>query len=86
MRAGFKHYEVLLEDGKENQQTMQQKLRMPVLVLSGERGIPHQQTLDSVLQVSDSIESDIVPKAGHLFAYDNPVWTANRLRSFIGKA
>lgn len=67
MRAGLKHYETLLEDGKENRQRMQGKLSMPVLVLSGEHGIPHQQTLDSVRQAADRIESDVVPGAGHLF-------------------
>lgn len=48
MRAGFRHYETLVEDGKENRARFQGKLTMPVLVLNGERGIPQEQTLGCV--------------------------------------
>lgn len=83
MRAGFEHYGTLLEDGKENRERLKQKLVMPVLVLSGERGIPQNQTLDCVRRVATEIETDLVPDAGHLYAQDNPEWVANRLHGFF---
>ena len=83
MRAGFEHYGTLLEDGKENRDRMKKKLAMPVLVLSGERGIPQSQTLGCVRQVANTIETDLVPNAGHLYAQDNPEWVAKRLQAFL---
>ncbi len=48
MRAGFKHYETLLEDGRENRARFRSKLTMPVLVLNGDKGMPQAQTLAGV--------------------------------------
>ena len=58
---------------------------MPVLVLSGERGIPQSQTLGCVRQVATTIETDLVPNAGHLYAQDNPEWVASRLHAFLSQ-
>ena len=83
MHAGFRHYETLLEDGKENQAASRSKLPMPVLVLNGEHGIPQSQTLGCVRQVAEVIETTLVPGSGHAFAEDNPAWVANRLIRFF---
>jgi pimeloyl-ACP methyl ester carboxylesterase len=83
MRGGFQHYGTLLQDGKDNQSNFQSKLTMPVLVLSAERGIPQNQTADSVQRACENIEIDIVPSSGHDFASDNPAWTAERLVRFF---
>ena len=83
MRAGFEHYGTLLQDGKDNRERMKQKLAMPVLVLSGEHGIPQSQTLGCVRQVAENVETDLVPNAGHLYAHDNPEWVAERLHAFL---
>lgn len=83
MRAGFKHYETLIDDGKENQEQSVNKLKMPVLVLNGEIGLPQAMLLDGVKQIADKIESDIIPYSGHTFAEDNPTWVANRLTQFF---
>jgi pimeloyl-ACP methyl ester carboxylesterase len=84
MRAGFKHYETMVSDGQENRRTFRVKLPMPVLVLSGERGIPQAQTLHCVEQISDDVEAALVPDAGHTFATDNPAWVAKRMKRFFG--
>ena len=85
MRAGFRHYETLLEDGRANRAQFTGKLPMPTLVLSGERGIPQAQTLAGVAQVAASVESDLAPGAGHTFASDHPGWTAARLVRFFSQ-
>ena len=48
MRAGFRHYETLVADGRANREQLVDPLPMPTLVLSGERGIPQAQTLACV--------------------------------------
>jgi pimeloyl-ACP methyl ester carboxylesterase len=83
MRQGFKHYATLVADGQENRSAFEGKLPMPVLVLSGERGIPQAQTLACVEKVAETIETDLVPGAGHTYALDNPDWTAHRLSRFL---
>lgn len=83
MRAGFRHYETLLEDGKENRARFGSRLEMPVLVLNGEKGIPQAQTLGCVRQVAENIEAELVPNSGHTFAEDNPQWVAERLTRFF---
>lgn len=83
MRAGFQHYGTLLEDGQANRDAFVSKLTMPVLVLNGDRGIPQAQTLGSVRQVAEDVEAELVPDSGHVFAYDNPNWTADRLARFF---
>ena len=83
MRAGFRHYEALIEDGRANRAQFTGPLPMPTLVLSGERGIPQAQTLDCARQVASDVVHDLVPEAGHTFASDNPAWTAERLLRFF---
>ena len=83
MRAGFQHYGVLLQDGKENRAAFTSRLPMPVLVLNGDHGIPQSQTLGNVRQVAADVDSDLVPHSGHVFADDNPGWTAERLARFF---
>lgn len=83
MRAGFEHYGTLLQDGKDNRASFMSKLTIPVLVLNGDHGIPQSQTLGNVEQVAENIEADFIPDSGHVFADDNPEWTAERLMRFF---
>jgi pimeloyl-ACP methyl ester carboxylesterase len=83
MRGGFEHYGSLLEDGKQNRATFRGKLKMPVLVLSGDKGLPSAQTIESVDNVAQNVESAIVPNSGHVFAADNPSWVAAKLSAFF---
>ena len=85
MRAGFQHYAALLADGTANRAAFRDKLPMPVLVLSAEKGIPQGQTLGCAGRVAARVEADTVPRAGHAFAADNPAWTADRLIRFFTK-
>ena len=86
MRAGFRHYAAMLDDGKANRAAFREKLTMPVLVLNGEKGIPQQQTLANVERVFATVEHDKVPSAGHAFAADRPDWTADRIIGFLDPA
>lgn len=83
MRAGFEHYGTLLEDGKENRAAFKEKLKLPVLVLNGEKSMPQEQTLSNVRRVAENVEVDLVPSSGHTLADDNPEWLAARLQQFF---
>ena len=83
MRAGFRHYETLLADGRANREQFGGPLPMSTLVLSGKRGIPQAQTLACVERVASDVAIDFVPGTGHTFASDNPDWTAKRLIRFF---
>ena len=86
MRAGFRHYAAMLDDGKANRKAFDQKLTMPVLVLNAGLGIPQDQTLGGVVQVFAHVEHDKVLLAGHAFAADRPDWTADRIIEFFDPA
>ncbi len=83
MRAGFRHYETLLDDGQENRARFKSKLTMPVLVLNGDRGLPPTQPLAGAQQVAAQVEADVVPNSGHTYAEDNPAWVSERLSRFF---
>jgi pimeloyl-ACP methyl ester carboxylesterase len=83
MRAGFRHYAAMLDDGKANRAAFKHKLTIPVLVLNAGLGIPQEQTLSGVSQVFANVEHDKVLLAGHAFAADRPDWTADRIVSFL---
>ena len=83
MRGGFQHYKTLLEDGKTNRANFQSKLRMPVLSLNGDKGIPQEQTLGCVNQVAENVTAELIPNSGHAFAEENPGWVSDRLIRFF---
>ena len=83
MRGGFQHYKTLLEDGKTNRALFHGKLRMPVLSLNGDKGIPQEQTLHGVRQVAENVTAELIPDSGHAFAEENPDWVSNRLIRFF---
>ena len=83
MRGGFQHYKTLLEDGKTNRADFHGKLKMPVLSLNGEKGIPQEQTLHGVRQVAENVTAELIPNAGHTFAEENPDWVSDRLIRFF---
>ncbi|MBO3680151.1 alpha/beta fold hydrolase [Streptomyces sp. NEAU-YJ-81] len=81
MRGGFEHYATLVDDGRAARDAAPSG--MPVLVLSGEFGLPQQILLDGARQAARDVRADIVPAAAHTFAADNPAWTAERLARFF---
>lgn len=83
MRGGFQHYKAMLESGKTNRANFHGKLKMPVLTLNGDKGIPQEQTLNCVKQVAENLTAELVPSSGHAFGEDNPDWVAERLIRFF---
>lgn len=86
MRGGFQHYSTLIEDGRANRADLAANgpLTMPVLVLTGDQGLPQSMLLDGARQVASDVQADIVPHSGHAYAADNPDWVVDRLNRFFG--
>ncbi|KAJ4424754.1 hypothetical protein N0V82_000473 [Gnomoniopsis sp. IMI 355080] len=59
-------------------------LAIPVLAMGGEAGFG-QGVGDAFGPVMADLTADIVPKAGHWIADENPVWVANRIIKFLAE-
>lgn len=61
--------------------------KMPLLALGGEASLAPESVLKQFWgNVSHNVTYDIVPKAGHWIADENPEWVAQRLVEFFGSA
>ncbi|EOO01300.1 putative soluble epoxide hydrolase protein [Phaeoacremonium minimum UCRPA7] len=59
-------------------------LQMPVLALGGEASFG--AAIGPVFQnVTENMETDVVPKAGHWIADENPTWVARRVFKFLAQ-
>ncbi|KAI1105618.1 putative hydrolase [Jackrogersella minutella] len=59
-------------------------LSMPVLAMGGEASFGLRDQLKGFYgPVASDLEVDIIPKAGHWIADENPVWVANRIQRFL---
>ncbi|KAK0727534.1 Alpha/Beta hydrolase protein [Lasiosphaeria miniovina] len=59
-------------------------LDVPLLGLGGEASLGFLTQL-AYQNISSNLEADVVPKAGHWIADENPVWVANRIAQFLAK-
>jgi pimeloyl-ACP methyl ester carboxylesterase len=85
MRGGFGHYRTLLADAAYNRQAFRQKLPMPVLVLTGDHGVPPPLLLASVRRVATQVQAATIADSGHTFMEENPVETLRHLQAFLGQ-
>ncbi|KAJ4268985.1 hypothetical protein NW762_003056 [Fusarium torreyae] len=62
------------------------QLSIPLLGMGGEASLGLRSVLrQSFEPISSDLEIDVVPKAGHWIADENPKWTANRVARFFGE-
>ncbi|KAG8665356.1 hypothetical protein FPOAC2_10433 [Fusarium poae] len=60
------------------------KLSVPLLGMGGEASLGLKSLLqDSFEPISTNVEVDVIPKAGHWIADENPKWTAKRVAKFF---
>lgn len=60
------------------------KLSVPLLGMGGEASLGIQSVLQQSFEpISTDLQIDIIPKAGHWIADENPTWTANRVGKFF---
>ncbi|KAF5671415.1 haloacetate dehalogenase H-1 [Fusarium heterosporum] len=62
------------------------QLSLPVLGMGGEASLGLKSVLRQTFKpISSNVEIDVIPKAGHWIADENPKWTANRVSKFFGQ-
>jgi pimeloyl-ACP methyl ester carboxylesterase len=62
-------------------------LQMPLLALGGEASLAPVSVLKQLWgNIGHNATYDIIPKAGHWIADENPEWVAQRLVDFFGSA
>ncbi|KAF5007379.1 hypothetical protein FDECE_6310 [Fusarium decemcellulare] len=65
---------------------LKNKLSLPLLALGGEASLAFKPVLKQLFApVSDDLQLDVIPKAGHWIADENPKWTAHRVAKFFGE-
>lgn len=83
----FAAYTVKADNAFFNRTVRTKPLQMPVLALGGEASIAPVSVLETLWgKVADNITYDIIPKAGHWFADENPEWVAARIKTFLSGA
>ena len=87
LRSGLEYFANVAQEAQWFNATLRPNpLNMPVLALGGESSFAPVSALQSAWgPTSRDIEYDIVPKAGHWVADENPVWVANRVQRFLAK-
>ena len=84
MHNGFEYYRTLLEDGQQNRELANNKLRMPVLVLSaGDSPIGEERLLKGVQTVSIDVQSHIIEGSSHWLAEEQPESLSHQLLTFF---
>ena len=87
MKASFGVYHTLYEDGKYNRDQLKAngKLKMPVLVLNGDEGIPQRLLLPALEELAENVSSGFIADSGHAISENQPGATAAAILDFIRK-
>jgi pimeloyl-ACP methyl ester carboxylesterase len=84
MHNGFEYYRTLLKDGQQNRELAKNKLRMPVLVLTGsDSPIGEERLLKGVQSVSVNVQSHIIEGSVHWLAEEQPESLSHQLLTFF---
>lgn len=86
MKASFGVYSTLYDDGRYNREQLakQGKLKMPVLVLNGDRGIPQKLLLPGVQEVAANVTSGHIKDSGHAISENQPQAVTDAILAFLG--
>ncbi len=82
LRGGFSHYQTLLEDGKQNQESAKTKLPMPVLALGGESSL-QEKVYKSMQPVANVVRGSVLQCCGHFIAEERPEALVEQLLTFF---
>ncbi|KAF2099693.1 putative hydrolase [Rhizodiscina lignyota] len=84
MMGPFATYTVAADNKFFNQTLRSKPLAMPMLVLGGEASISPVSLMQQIWgSVGTKVTYDVVPKAGHWIADENPNWVSKRLLEFF---
>ncbi len=85
MKASFGVYTTLYEDGRFNREQLKKrgKLKMPVLVLNGDKGIPQNLLLSGARDVATNVTAGYIQNSGHAISENQPSATADAITAFL---
>jgi pimeloyl-ACP methyl ester carboxylesterase len=84
MRAGFEVFRAFEQDGKDFAGFAKTKLKMPMLVLTGEKASGH-FLIEQGRLVADNVEGVVIKGAGHWLIDEAPDQVIRKLVSFLSK-
>jgi pimeloyl-ACP methyl ester carboxylesterase len=84
MRAGFEYFKAFERDAEDFQQLAQQKLTMPVLVISGEKS-GGTFLVDQVKLVATDVQGKVISGSGHWLMEEAPQQVIPVLMEFVNR-
>ena len=84
MRAGFEYYRAVFADAEHNKDGPDNKLKMPVLALGGERGFGA-IAKRSMEQLAENVRGGVVEKCGHWIPEERPEYLNEQLLTFFAE-
>jgi pimeloyl-ACP methyl ester carboxylesterase len=85
LRAGFDYYRAIETNMAQNAKRLQTPLRLPILIVAGERGVG-QAMVDGLFGIGPDITSRILPGIGHYVLDEAPSEVAWELASFFARS
>jgi pimeloyl-ACP methyl ester carboxylesterase len=85
MKAGFEYYRSFFENADRNRELAQNKLKMPVLALGGDRSTG-MLMLNVMRAVADDVRGGIVPDCGHYIPEERADYLIQQLLTFFATA
>lgn len=84
LRATLAYSRAIYQDGRDNRAAVVErgKLKIPVLGLGAQHSVGA-HTGESLRQLADHVEADIIPDCGHWATEEQPEWIARRLHAFL---
>ena len=84
LRAGFEYYRAVFADAEHNKDGPENKLKMPVLALGGERGFGA-IAKRSMEQLAENVRGGVVEKCGHWIPEERPEYLSQQLLAFFAE-
>jgi pimeloyl-ACP methyl ester carboxylesterase len=84
LRAGFEYYRAVFDDAEHNKDGPNNKLKMPVLALGGERGFGA-IAKRSMEQLAENVRGGVIEKCGHWIPEERPEYLSEQLLAFFAE-
>ena len=84
LRAGFEYYRAVFDDAEHNKDGPNNKLKMPVLALGGERGFGA-IAKRSMEQLAENVRGGVIEKCGHWTPEERPEYLSEQLLAFFAE-
>ncbi|MFJ2685049.1 alpha/beta fold hydrolase [Pseudomonas sp. NPDC087342] len=84
MHAAFAQFRSIRQDAVDNETTMKNRLKMPVLAIGGEKSFGNNEAI-VMRNAADKVTEVVIPGAGHWLMEEAPTATIRAIRDFIAQ-